>query len=1068
MKWPFLNLKQDKDKLILIGVVVCFLLSGFAALLYQTAWMRQFSVVFGTSELAVAIVLSSYMAGLALGAILAGRFVHRISRPVLVYGVLEGIIALSALSVPYLLKLSGLMYAGLLGGQATPPDASGLGQPLFYLVVAFLVLLIPTASMGATLPLLSKYVVRREDQIGSRIGMLYAVNTIGAIAGTLVAAFLLLPVFGLMGTIWVGVGINLLVFVLAVYLAKSIPQITSQDTQKPRTAINKLALNNRNPSWILPLMLLSGANTFTYEVLWTRLLSHILGGSITAFATMLASFLGGIALGSAVAARIAKSSSLSFYGFVISQAAIAISSAIIYYTLERLAPEIAVTGSNIGLTILILLPATLFIGATFPFAVRLLAHDENDAPQSSARVYGWNTLGAIAGATVAGFFLIPLLKYEGTIKLAVLVNLSLACLACLVTRSRQQLIFSSTAVMILLTWFLYKPSWPEQILRTSPIGDSRQGEIKYYDVGRTATVLMLERDGFLYLRNNGLAEATISTKGAPPNPYTARILSTLPFLARPDAREMLVIGFGGGVVVEGVAGGIQAIDVVELEPKVIKANQTIADERNINPLADPRINVYINDARNALQLTDKKYDIIVSQPSHPWTAGASHLYTREFLQLARDHLSDSGVFLQWMNGRFVSKQLLRSLCKTLLDTFPYVRVYQPFPDAMYFLGSDKPLEIEQQIALTGKPFNSDPENYLQQGLGTIEDLLSKLMMDEESVREFAMRGDIITDNFNLMATASTRLIEKGKSLAYLDLKKLTVQHSPLFDLESWVYKELPNDLNTTYIGNQFENVYAEDLKNQLIKQLYEAENPLSLPLAAATLIKTNQFHKGREALLAALKLNPDDQQSRFLLLWEYRKQLAEGTAPQLIVNELDKMTASGKAVIEVWHKSLSGDATAAYDVDSELAQAAVNDLWYLPATKLRVNWRVQYPDEARLKQYGQEALDLIDTAFSNFQDLDLFGMRVAAAFLAEKPLYMMETVRQMVWSMRDDLEHKQKEGMEIPSQMIRNNITRINSLTAGVQELLDKGVVLKYKVDDLHQQIDQLLEEYKKLEKQQS
>ena len=195
------------------AVCACFFLSGLAALLYQTAWMRQFSTVFGTSELAVATVLSAYMGGLAFGAAVAGKYINHAKRPVLTYGILEAAIALSALLVPVLLIAARAAYAQILGGQETPPDASGLGQSLFYFVVAFIVLAIPTACMGATLPLLTRYAVTNDQQIGSRVGALYAINTIGAVFGTIIAAFVLLPAFGLLNTVWFGVVILSLIHI---------------------------------------------------------------------------------------------------------------------------------------------------------------------------------------------------------------------------------------------------------------------------------------------------------------------------------------------------------------------------------------------------------------------------------------------------------------------------------------------------------------------------------------------------------------------------------------------------------------------------------------------------------------------------------------------------------------------------------------------------------------------------------------------------------------------------------------------------------------------------------------
>ncbi|NJO12495.1 MAG: fused MFS/spermidine synthase, partial [Gammaproteobacteria bacterium] len=205
--------------LILLGVGTCFALSGFAALLYQTAWMRQFSLVFGTSELAVATVLAAYMGGLALGARVIEHYLDRVRRPVLTYGVLEFAIACSAIAVPLLLLASQSAMQAAIGQQPDPPDAKGWGQGIFYISTAFVVLVIPTALMGATLPLLTRHVVHRESQIASRTGLLYSINTFGAVAGALVAAFLLLPALGLQGTVYVGAVVNVVVFGIAALLA---------------------------------------------------------------------------------------------------------------------------------------------------------------------------------------------------------------------------------------------------------------------------------------------------------------------------------------------------------------------------------------------------------------------------------------------------------------------------------------------------------------------------------------------------------------------------------------------------------------------------------------------------------------------------------------------------------------------------------------------------------------------------------------------------------------------------------------------------------------------------------
>ncbi|MFT7477848.1 MAG: spermidine synthase, partial [Gammaproteobacteria bacterium] len=239
--------------LVFTGVLLCFLLSGFAALVYQTAWMRQFSIVFGTSELAVATVLAAYMGGLALGSAIAARVAHRIQRPVLVYGLLELGIALGALAVPYGLGLARSAQTAIIGGQASPPDAGAISQSLFYLLVTFAIIVIPTGFMGATLPILTRQAVRNNEQVGPRIGLLYAINTAGAVAGALIAAFLLLPRLGLTQTVWVGVAANALIFIVTLFLSSA---MRSGAAAVP-TQVAGLAPPGRR-WWILPLILASG------------------------------------------------------------------------------------------------------------------------------------------------------------------------------------------------------------------------------------------------------------------------------------------------------------------------------------------------------------------------------------------------------------------------------------------------------------------------------------------------------------------------------------------------------------------------------------------------------------------------------------------------------------------------------------------------------------------------------------------------------------------------------------------------------------------------------------------
>jgi len=1055
---------------ILIGVVACFVLSGFAALLYQTAWMRQFSVVFGTSELAIATVLSAYMGGLALGAAVAGRFVDRITRPVLVYGLLEAGIALSALAVPLLLALANLLYVGVLGDQPEPADASGLGQSMFYLVVAFIVLAIPTGCMGATLPMLTKYVVHSDEQVGSRVGMLYAMNTVGAVGGTVTAGFLLLPALGLSGTVWVGVFVNGVVFVIAAMIARSIAATGAvQNAPEHKTispepsAVPSSGFSVIGSSWILPLMLISGANTFMYEVLWTRLLGHILGGSITAFSTMLASFLGGIAIGSAIASRFAKNKQNALTGFVITQGGIALTSIFIYRFMGAAIPETMGLQGNVALAILILLPATLFVGATFPFAVRILATGEKDAAPASARVYAWNTSGAIVGAAIAGFILIPLLKYEGSIQFAVTLNVGLALAASLLivkTRYRTALAAGLGLVVIV---FAYRPEPPYEILRTSPMTDTADGEIRFYEVGRSATVLMLEQDGYFNLRTNGLPEASTNLKGAPPYQHSQHLLSTAPVLARPDTKDMLIIGFGGGVAVEGVPPSVESIDVIELEPRVIDASRFISDERQIDPLADDRVNIVINDARSALALTSKRYDAIISQPSHPWTAGASHLYTREFISLAQDHLEPGGVFLQWMNTQFVTESLLRSLCATLLDVYAYVRIYQWDTEVFFFLGSDQPLNIERDISITGRPLIDDPIHYSEKGIGSVEDVFTALIMDQENIERFAANAPLLTDDFNRMATESATAMESGETLTFREMLDVVLPYDPRLQRDSDLYRDFPIDLNFGYISERLERKGFKQHAVELAGTLDELNSPESLLLIGLGLRRQGEEAEAQRILAAALAANPQNHQARFALLRPWISRLELDDTPEFIKNVAGTVFGSQAAVLAGWKAAAEQDWQALVALDSDLAQVRPTDQWYLDSVKLRADWRIKVTTPEYQPRLAREAVRLIDNAIAIFQDPDFYSMRVAAAFVANDGIDVVETARRLLYIFGNEVDNAIDGRISVTPALIDRKLLQIQTVRAVVDQVRREHNIPIYKTDEIDRELLNISQRLEKL-----
>ena len=1041
--------------LVFAGVVACFFLSGLAALLYQTAWLRQFSLVFGTSELAVATVLAAYMGGLAVGSAVAGRYANRVTRPVLVYGLLEAGIALSALAVPLLLMAARMIYASMLGDQPAPPDAATIGQPVFYLLVAFLVLAIPTGFMGATLPLLTRYAVRTDREVGPRVALLYAINTAGAVFGTVIAAFILLPALGLNGTVWAGVAVNVLVFAIAAGLARGHRDRTGVDTAvtasappgfysacirplfqgttNARDQVSEVFL--RQPAWMLPLMLVSGANAFLYEVLWTRMLTHVMGGSIYAFATMLAAFLTGIALGGGLAGKVAEQRERAAVAFALTQVAVGVLSVGVYAWMGPLIPT-SLTTYTLGLfAVAVMLPATIFIGATLPLSVRVLARDESQATTSTARIYAWNTVGAIVGAIAAGFFLIPGLGFEGSIRVAVGINFALALWAAVCVARPGPIPVGLACAGIAAVLIVYNPSRPQAVVSSTGfvLGYLSQPEEIYYGVGRSSTVMLLSEGGYYYVRTNGLPEASIAVRGSPPTQDPEKWLTALAVTARPDIEDMLVVGFGGGVVLEGVPPSVDRIDVVELEPKVIEANRLLEGRRNIDPLADPRFNIIINDGRNALRLTDKTYDAIVSQPSHPWTAGASHLFTREFVVDVKSHLNDGGLFVQWMNSEFVDEGLLRTLAATLLSEFENVRLYHPSAQVLMFLASEAPLDVELQLARTGRPLIDDVMHFSRLGLNGVEDLLTAMAMDEEGVRSFARRADISTDNNNLMATRSRA---RADGLLLADLIELFEPYDPLVRDGSWIHTQLGDQIDYGYIARRLVRMGHVPRATGLAEVIPNFSRQFEV---YGLLFQANgQADQAREAFDNAIRANPLNMQARYAIAKDYLGLLSRGEAPEDIQAITEGLAGSAAAVVRGWGYGATSDWPSLAGIDAELAQTRVTDAWYPEVARLRAEWRVNVADNR--EQFAFDALRFVERVLILAPDQNLYLLRAMCARILGDDNRLVESSRYIAGYVRGNLSSSASQSYTFPArdlEQMRQNLSAINDQLSGDLDIAD-------------------------------
>ncbi|MFP6608517.1 MAG: fused MFS/spermidine synthase [Myxococcota bacterium] len=959
-------------------LLLCFFLSGLAALIYQTAWTRQFAFVFGTSELAVASVLAAYMGGLALGAAVAGRLVPRIRRPILVYGLLELAIGLTALAVPWGLSAATRLYVAVFGSQGAPADEGGLLSALFYLACSFAILLIPTSLMGATLPLLARHAVRREEDIGRRIAHLYATNTAGAVVGTVLTAFVLLPAFGLATTVWLAVGVNLAVFAAAAVLARVSPPV-ADSAWTPANA------DPRDPNrWVLPLIAISGAVSFTYEVLWTRLLGHVLGGSVYAFATMLATFLLGIAIGSWLASgRLVSDRRTAATAFAWAQVGAGLLSLVAYLGIDSTPGWVQSTALrnelrlllDAGISAAILLPGTLCIGATFPLAVRVLARSQDEASQASARVYSWNTVGAITGAVGAGFFLIPAIGFAWTLAIAVATNAGLAVAAGLRTRPRPRLAMVGAA-LVLAALVITQPGPPWQVLRMGGIASRvKQAKVAYYGVGRSATVLLQHSSEGWQLSSNGLAEAQITRPGVRIGRYVmVQWMSNLPAWGRPDAKSILIVGFGGGLIVAAVHPNFEKIDVIELESKMITANELIADERLKDPLADPRVELIINDARSALLLTQERYDAIASQPSHPWTAAAAHLYTREFFQLVRDHLADDGVFVQWMGLSFIDEMLFKTLIATLHDVFPHVRVYRPSRGGVLFTASPTPFEPEREA---GAVLAAAPELAAKLGVRDGADIVAHMLLDDDTSRAFARGAPINTDDRNILQMRSPAIV-RGKNR--FNPKDVIGPFDPL------AVSAL--DWDRSYL---IRRLLATGLDDRARRISDAATNPVERHVGQGFLARRKGDRgKAMQHFRAALELDANNAEARIAILELFR---STGVAEAALAERLrQELTPLEEKLVSGWLLEREKKWDELRELENDFRSVLPQHPAFPAAARLRAAWRLGEASKNRAEQ----AMAILDEVLPLTDSLNDLVARAEASGLAGYPTGASSTIWELI------------------------------------------------------------------------
>lgn len=800
------RLTQPKRRATPIAPLICFLASGTSGLVYQVVWMRELTLVFGATTLAVSTVLAVFMGGLAFGSLTGGRWADRTKRPLRLYAWLELAIGLYGLAIPFLFSWLPSIYQPLW----RTAGLSFFTLSLVRFVLAGLVLAVPTVLMGATLPVLSRVVARRAEAVGRDVGMLYTVNTVGAVLGASIAGLFLIPSIGMAGTTAVAAVLNLLAGAIAYAMDRRHSLVSEAASGEVVEAPPSQVLTRPASIALFAAFGVSGIAALVYEVAWTRALSLVLGSSVYAFTIMLTTFLVGLAFGAGLGAWLADRVRRPLLVLSIVEGAVGVSAFAGLFLIRELpyvflvlhrqfeaSPAALLLGTRLLVAALVMLVPTTLLGAVFPLAVRAVAGRVNAIGRTVGALYSVNTLGAIAGAFASGFLLIPWLGVEGSLVAAIVLNFMAAAALAVTSVPVSRPVRSAIAIGMIAAAILaapLRPRWDPAVMASGVYRyapnikaatraefydhylNGGDGETVFYRDGVSATVAVQQQFGHFVLKVNGKPDAT--TAGDLP---TQALIAHVPLLVRPDAKTVLVIGWGSGVSVgAALSHPVERVTAVELEPAVVEAS-AFFEGVNGRPLDDPRTELLINDGRNLLAATDRRFDVIVSEPSNPWLTGVANLFTREYFKSGARCLNPGGVFCQWLQIYEMQPSEVATLLATFSSAFPEVYVFRGASGDLILLGTAEPftLDVGRLRSLVGDP-GPIHDRLGDVRIRSVETLLSRLYLTPDGVRRLTATVPLNTDdNARIEFLAPLRVGVAGDSTEDSNLAALDAYATPL-------------------------------------------------------------------------------------------------------------------------------------------------------------------------------------------------------------------------------------------------------------------------------------------------
>jgi spermidine synthase len=769
-------------------LLLLFVGSGAAALMYEVIWFQLLQLVIGSSAVSLGVLLGTFMGGMCLGSWCLPRVVDRARHPFRVYAALEAGIAILALLLLWFMPLINSAYATF-----------GGGTPLVRAVVAGICLLPPTLLMGATLPAIARGIEASPRGV-AWLGFFYGGNIAGAVIGSLAAGFVLLRLYDVSVGTYVAVSINLLVAGVAMLLAR---RSGSSPSTGPEIRAG-VAPGEPGSRWVFLVIGLSGLTALSSQVVWTRLLSLLFGGTVYSFSLILAVFLAGLGLGSTAGAALGKRNIDARRALAWCQVALSVAMFWGAWALLAWLPFVAVSeaiASNASLRLLkdlqrcaeVVLPAAMLWGASFPLALAALVDRNRDPGRLVGSVYAANTLGAIGGSLGVGLFVVGVFGSQVTQQLLIVIS-TLAGLLLLFTSQARPLKSADVATSIGLAAVAGTLAWATPPVPGVLVAYGRHSaswvgfsDITYVGEGLNAFVAVSKSStGVPSYHNSGKVQA--SSEGE--DMRLQRMLGHFSHLIPQRPKDVLVVGLGAGVTAGAVAiaPNVEHVDIVEIEPLVPKSVAAYFGNYNYGVVNDPKVTMHIDDGRHFLLTTDRKYDVITSDPLDPWIKGAATLFTEEFFNVIRAHLNPGGVVTQFVQLYGSNTAAVKSEIGTFMKVFPYTVVFGNLDDGqgydLVLVGQVAPMTIDVdalQRRLDAPASARIARSLKEIGISSAVELLGNYAGDTDSLRPWLRDALINTDrNLRLQYLAGLTLNAFDSGAIYLEMLEYTTFPDRLF------------------------------------------------------------------------------------------------------------------------------------------------------------------------------------------------------------------------------------------------------------------------------------------------